>query len=96
MIASTYLAVLGDINAPLSEVFVIAEKPFTSLFGQPFVLSKVMTSKIIDHDAATPFVVFLLSDWQRQIEMCTSRRPFFAIVGAIFNEFKTAKPPTQY
>ena len=62
MIASTYLAVRGDISAPLSakEVFVIAEKPFTSLFGQPFVLTKIMTPKILDHDTATPFVVFLL------------------------------------
>jgi hypothetical protein len=65
------LAVRGDISAPQSakEVFVIAEKPFTSLFGQPLAFAKVVTPKILDHDAATSFVVFLLPKRPRQIEV---------------------------
>jgi hypothetical protein len=42
-----YFAVLGDIKAALSakKVFVIAEKFFTSLSGQPFVLAEIMKSE---------------------------------------------------
>ena len=48
-----YFAVLADIKAALSaeKVFVIAEKFFASLSGQPFVLAKIIKPKIPDQDA---------------------------------------------
>jgi hypothetical protein len=48
-------------RAPLSakEVFVIAKKFLASLFGQSFVLAKIIQPKIPDQDAARSFVILL-------------------------------------
>jgi hypothetical protein len=40
-----------------NKVFVIIEKFFASLLGQPFVLAEVINSKIPDQDAACSFVI---------------------------------------
>jgi hypothetical protein len=76
-----YFTVLGDMRAALSakEVFVIAKKFFTSLFGQSFVLVKIIKPKIPDQDAACSFVILLPTKRPRQVEVrkphCPSRMP---------------------
>jgi hypothetical protein len=88
-----YLAVRGDRRPALSakKVFVIVEKCFTSLFGQPFVLPEIMKPKILDQDAARSFVILLPTKRPLQIEIrksdCPSGMPSLS-----FDECKTAKP----
>jgi hypothetical protein len=73
------------------EVFAIAKKLFTSLFGQPLAFAKVVTPKILDHDAATPFVVFPVAKTPRQIEVRQSKRmPRLPRIG--FDQLKAAEP----
>jgi hypothetical protein len=73
------------------KVFVIAEKFFGSVFGQPFVLAKIMDSEIPDQDAARSFVVLLPTKGPRQVEVrksdCPSRMPSLS-----FDECEAAKP----
>jgi hypothetical protein len=88
-----YFAVLGDMSAALSaeKVFVIGEKFFAALFGQPFVLAKIISPKIPDQDAARSFVILLPTKRRRQVEVrksdCPSRMPTLS-----FDECKAAKP----
>jgi hypothetical protein len=67
-----YLAVRGDNSGGIltgEEISVIAEKFFASLFGQPSVLAKIISSKIPDQDPARSFVVFLPTQRPRQVEV---------------------------
>ena len=87
-----YFTVLGDIRAALAakEVFVIAKKFFAPLFGQSFVLAKIVKPKIPDQDAARSFVILLPTKRPRQVEVrkphCPSRMPTLN-----FDERKPAK-----
>jgi hypothetical protein len=88
-----YFTVLRDMRAALSakEVFVIAKKFFASLFGQSFVLAKIIKPKILDQDTARSFVILLPTKRPRQVEVrkphCPSRMPTLS-----FDECKSAKP----
>jgi hypothetical protein len=88
-----YFAVLGDMRVALSakEVFVIAKEFFASLFGQPFVLAKIIKPEIPDQDAARSFVILLPTKRPCQVEVrkphCPSRMPSLS-----FDECKAAKP----
>jgi hypothetical protein len=88
-----YFTVLGDIRAALSamEVFVIAKKFFASLFGQAFVLAKIIKPKIPDQDAARSFVILLPAKRSLKIEVWKSHRPLRTPTLS-FDECKPAKP----
>jgi hypothetical protein len=92
-----YLIVLGDISAAASakKVFVIIEKLFTSLFGQPLTFAKIVPPKIFDHDATTQFVVFLSPERAQLSRDVNFSLSISCKVGAIFNEFEAAKPFTD-
>jgi hypothetical protein len=92
IIASTNLAVRGDISAPLltEEVFVIVKKSLDSLFGQPFAFTKVFPPKISDHDAAAAFVVFLRSKRPGQVEVLKSKC-VLGLPGTSFDQIKATE-----
>jgi hypothetical protein len=72
------LAVRGDIRALVlraEKISLMAEKLFASLLGQPFVLAKIMTSKIPDHDVASSLVIHFATKRQCQIKVRKSRSP---------------------
>ena len=88
-----YFTVLGDIRAALAakEVFVIAKKFLASLFGQSFVLAKIVKPKIPDQDAARSFVILLPTKRPRQVEVRKPHCPLRAL-SLSFDERKAAKP----
>ena len=73
------------------KVFVIAKKFFGSVFGQPFVLAKIMDSEIPDQDAARSFVILLPTKRPRQVEVRKPHCPLRAL-SLSFDERKAAKP----
>jgi hypothetical protein len=88
------LAVRGDIRVvalSAKKVFIIAEKFFASLFGQPFVLAEIMNPKIPDQDAARSFVILLLTKRPLQIEIRKSDCPS-GMPSPSFDDCKAAKP----
>ena len=67
-----YFTVLGDRGDGSlfgKKVFVIAKKFFATLFGQSFVLAKIIKPKIPDQDAARSFVILLPTKRPRQVEV---------------------------
>ena len=88
-----YFTVLGDIRAALSaeEVFVIAKEFFASLFGQSFVLAKIIHPEIPDQDAARSFVILLPAKRSLKIKIWKSHRPL-RMPTLSFDECKPAKP----
>jgi hypothetical protein len=88
-----YFTVLGDIRAALSakEVFVIAKKFFASLFGQSFVLAKIIKPKIPNQDAARSFVILFPAKRSLKIKVRKSHRPL-RVLSLSFDECKATKP----
>jgi hypothetical protein len=96
-IAATYSAVRGDMRAVLSrqEIFIIAEKVFAPVFGQPLALTEIMKPKIPDQDEARSFVVPFATKRQCQVKVRKSCRPSGMPTFSL-DECKAAKPSTQF
>jgi hypothetical protein len=88
-----YFPVLGDTRAALSakEVFVIAKEFFASLFGQSFVLAKIIQPEIPDQDAGRSFVILFPAKRPLKIKVRKSHRPL-RVPSLRFDECKATKP----